>query len=89
MSLLCHRKTHELKLACNLFNGMKLNALRFHIVYECEKFKIGDRIEFHEHCYSTGFSTGEILKRQIIYIMPGGDIGLPDDMAILGLQKGA
>lgn len=89
MSLLCHRKTHELKISAKTFNDLKLDALRFMIVDEDEKYRIGDRILFVE-MGDNGFPTGEMLKRQIIYLLHGeGSPMLQDFALVLGLQKGA
>lgn len=88
MSLLCHRRTHELKINPDLFKAMRLDALRFVVVGFDEKYRIGDRIKFEE-VDDNGLPVGDALKREITYIMPGDGIMVNERVMILGLQKGA
>lgn len=75
---------HELKILpeyyCDVANGKKTFELRKHD----RDYKVGDTLILRE--YANGKYTAWYIKREIVYILEGGQYGLEKGYCILGIK---
>ncbi|GAB2780491.1 hypothetical protein GCM10027275_25040 [Rhabdobacter roseus] len=79
-------KTHILKVDKDLFPDLETGVKNFEVRLNDRDFKVHDYLILKEHCRETGKFTGNIARRIVRYILPGGQYGIEPGYVVLGLQ---
>lgn len=77
--------THELKTEFQYLLDMKLGNKRFEVRKDDRNFKIGDILIIKEYDPVYGTYGDMQARRQINYILPGGQFGIEAGYVVLGL----
>lgn len=84
---------HELKTWPLYFREVKAGNKTFEVRKNDRGFKVGDQVLLKEYSPENYFEhgdkaeyTGQILHREISYILPGGDFGIEKGFVVLGLK---
>ena len=76
---------HELKILPQYFKSVKEGAKTFEIRTNDRGFKVGDTLILEE--YEKGHYTLERIRKEVAYILEGGQCGLEEGYCILGLKQ--
>lgn len=75
---------HKLKTWPEYYRAITEGKKRFELRKNDRNFQEGDTLILQEWSPETGY-TGRVAKRNVTYILHGGQFGLPDDMCIMSL----
>ncbi|MCK5219828.1 DUF3850 domain-containing protein [bacterium] len=81
------RKTHTLKLWPEYYSEVKKENMNFQLRENDRDFQKGDNIILQEWDNKKKKYTRRELYRHIDYILPGGNLGLPQNLCILGISS--
>lgn len=69
-------KTHHIKTHPKPFDAIRKGIKTFEIRVNDRDYKVGDLLILDEYNPKTGKYTGNILTREVIYILEGGQYGI-------------
>ena len=79
-------KRHVLKAWPEFFDAISEGRKTFEIRKNDRDFSVGDILELRRYEPTTEHYSGEILERQITYMITGGKFGIEDGYAVLAIQ---
>lgn len=84
---------HKLKILPHFFHDVREERKTFEVRKNDRDFKIGDELileEFVPYNYLAGewpeHYTGHMCRREVTYILRGGQFGIAEDTVILGIK---
>lgn len=77
-------KTHELKTWPEHFQAVCDGRKLFELRANDRHFAVGDRLRLREYDLATGY-TGREAGADVVYIVYGGQLGLPQGLCIMSL----
>lgn len=76
---------HELKTWVEPFTAVLAGVKRYEVRRNDRNFKVGDYLVLREWDHKTEKYTGRAVRVQILYMTPGGECGLPDDLCVMSI----
>lgn len=80
-------KTHNLKTLQVFFSGLRSKQKTFEVRKNDRKFEEGDTLVLNEYIPLLNKYTGEVEKREVTYVLHGGDFGIQPGYCVLGLKE--
>lgn len=77
--------THELKTWPVFFQAVVELVKTFEVRKNDRDFLTGDILILREFDPATARYTGRTVRRKVTYMLPGGILGLPDDMWVMSI----
>ena len=78
---------HELKTCPVLFQDMLDGVKTFEYRKNDRQFKVGDRLHLREWCPEAEKYSGRTLAVDVIYMVQGGQFGIPVGYCIMGVRR--
>jgi len=85
-------RTHRLKTWPSYWEDMRSGKKKFEVRVNDRDFAVGDRVELDEHdptwvrlLNREKGPTGRVLLTHILYILHGGQFGLPEKLCVFGI----
>lgn len=77
---------HELKIWPEFFKAVKYGQKPFEVRRHDKDYRVGDTLYLKEWSSESGF-TGQVVRRKIIYLMPGGALGVDKAYCVIGMKR--
>jgi len=76
---------HRLKTWPEYFDAIALGLKTFEVRKADRDFRVGDLLQLDEWCPARQDYTGAIRKKQVMYILQGGQFGIEPGYVVMGL----
>ena len=80
-------KVHNLKCWPAYFDAIRRGSKRFEYRKDDRNFGLGDILDLHEWDPDVGMFTGQELRVQVLYILRGPSMGVPDGWVIMSIME--
>ena len=80
------QRTHCLKTWPRYFNDIKTGLKTFELRRNDRDYQVGDILKLREWDQTAQDYTGEIIKKEITYILEGGNFGLATGFCIMSIK---
>jgi hypothetical protein len=78
-------KVHELKCDPEPFQAVYLGSKTFEVRVNDRDYMQGDSLHLREYDRATGKYTGRWVSKRVVYLLQGGQYGLPENLCVMGL----